>query len=206
MRRLLIALLFFASLVSIRSAWYQDNLLAVDIDNKQQVLAQENKTAQDENVDKAEAPVEEVMPPDDSEGDLKEIKAYREVLENKQKELEVIKLDLEKSNLILKKRQTEKEIYEINKALPQGEPEASSLPGSVIQGAKDSLVDASDIKIQLLLIADNLKKGQISLKGAPYSFKEGDCIASKLTAEEIKPSGITFKQHDGSLFKLNFVN
>jgi len=124
MRRLLIALLFFASLVSIRSAWYQDNLLAVDIDNKQQVLAQENKTAQDENVDKAEAPVEEVMPPDDSEGDLKEIKAYREVLENKQKELEVIKLDLEKSNLILKKRQTEKEIYEINKALPQGEPEA----------------------------------------------------------------------------------
>lgn len=207
MRKLLIALLFFASMANIKSAWCQDNLLAVDIGNKQQALAQENKTpAKDENSVESEAPVEEVKPLDDSEQDLKEIKAYREVLENKQKELEVIKLDLEKSNLMLKKRQAEKEIYEINKALPQGKTEVSSLPGSSIQGVKDSLVDTSDIRIQLLVIADNLKEGQISLKGAPYGFKEGDCVASKLTVEEINPSGVTFKQPDGSVFKLNFIN
>lgn len=194
-------------MASIRNAWCQDNLLAVDIGNKQQALAQENKTlAKDENSVESEAPVEEVNLLDDSEQDLEKIKAYREVLENKQKELEVIKLDLEKSNLMLKKRQAEKEIYEINKALPQGKTEVSILPGSSIQGVKDSLVDTSDIRIQLLVIADNLKEGQISLKGVPYSFKEGDCVASKLTVEEINPSGVTFKQPDGSVFKLNFIN
>ena len=80
------------------------------------------------------------------------------------------------------------------------------MPGSSTQGVKDSLVDASDIKIQLLLIADDLKEGQVILKNAPYSFKEGDTIALKLTAEKIESSGVTFKQPDGSILKLNFIN
>jgi len=57
-----------------------------------------------------------------------------------------------------------------------------------------------------LLIADNLREGQISLKGSPYVFKEGDSIASKLTVAQIEPTGITFKQVDGSTLKLNFIN
>jgi hypothetical protein len=204
MRRLLIALLFFASLVSIRNAWCQDNLLAVDIDSKQQALAQENKIpAQDENVDKSEAPVEEVMPLDDSEQDLKEIKAYREVLEHKQKELEIIRLDLEKSNLLLKKKEAEKEIYQIEKTLPQGKKEEIS---GFIEGVKEPLLDLSDIKIQLLLISDDLKEAQVSLKGVNYSFKEGDTIASRLTAEKIDATGVVFTQQDGSILKLNFLN
>lgn len=208
MRRLLVLFLFVTALAGFKYAYCQDNLLAVDVvENKQKALTQENKTpAKDENSGKAEAPAEEVKPLDDSEQDLKEIKAYRELLENKQKELEVIKLDLEKSDLMLKKRQAEKEIFEIDKFLPQGKAEVSSLPGSSGQGAKDSLVDTSDIKIQLLLIADDLKEGQISFKGLPYSFKEGDIIASKLTVQEIEPSGVTFKQPDGNIFKLNFIN
>ena len=178
-----------------------------DIDNKQKALTQENKPlAQDENSSKVEVPVEEVKPLDDSEGGLEKIKAYREILENKQKELEVIKLDLEKSDLMLKKRQAEKEIYEIDKALPQGKTEVPSISGSLTPGAKESLVDTSDIKIQLLVIADNLKEGQLSLKGLPYSFKEGDSIASRLTVEQIEPSSVTFRQPDGSNFKLNFIN
>ena len=208
MRKLLCLLLFFVFMVGFKYVYCQDNLLAVDIiDNKQKVLSQENKPlAKDENSSKVEVPSEEVKPLDDFEGGLEKIKAYREVLENKQKELEVIKLDLEKSDLMLKKRQAEKEIYEIDKSLPQSKAEVSSMPGSFIQGAKESLVDTSDIKIQLLVIADNLKEGQISLKGSPYSFKEGDSIASKLTVEQIEPSGVTFKQPDGSNFKLNFIN
>jgi len=208
MRRLLFLSLFVIALAGFKYAYCQDNLLAVDVvDNKQKTLTQEDKPlAKDENASKVEAPAQEVKPLDDSEQDLEKIKAYREVLENKQKELEVIKLDLEKSDLMLKKRQAEKEIFEIDKSLPQGKSEASSLPGSSAQAAKESLVDISDIKIQLLLIADGLKEGQVSLKGAPYSFKEGDVIASKLTAERIEPSGVTFKQPDGSIFKLNFVN
>ena len=208
MKKLLFLFLFFMAMTGFKYAYCQDNILAVDtIDNKQKALTQENKPlAKDENPSKAETPLEEVKPLDDSEGDLEKIKAYREVLENKQKELEVIKLDLEKSDLMLKKRQAEKEIYEIDKALPQANSEAPSMPGSLAQGIKEPLVDTSDIKIQLLVIADDLKEGQLSLKGSPYSFKEGDSIASKLTVEQIEPSGVTFKQPDGSNFKLNFIN
>ena len=208
MKKLLFLFLFVTVLAGFKYAYCQDNLLAVDVvRDKQKALTQENKTpAKDENLGKVEAPLEEVKPFDDSEGDLKEIKAYREVMENKQKELEVIRLDLEKSDLLLKKRQAEKEIFEIDKALPQGKTELSSLPGSALQGAKESLVDAADIKIQLLVIADNLKEGQLSLKNVPYSFKEGDVVASKLTVEQIEHSGVTFKQPDGSILKLNFVN
>ena len=208
MRRLLVLFLFVTALVGFKYAYCEDNILAVDVvNNKQKVLTQENKPlTNDENSVKAEAPVEEAKPLDDSEQDFEKIKAYREALENKQNELEVIKLDLEKSDLMLKKRQAEKEIFEIDKSLPQGKTEVSSLPGSSSQGVKDSLVDASDIKIQLLLIAGDLKEGQVILKNAPYSFKEGDTIASKLTAEKIESSGVTFKQPDGSILKLNFIN
>ena len=208
MRRLLVLFLFVTALSGFKYAYCEDSILAVDVvNNKQKVLTQENKPlTNDENSVKAEAPVEEAKPLDDSEQDFEKIKAYREALENKQNELEVIKLDLEKSDLMLKKRQAEKEIFEIDKSLPQGKAEVSSLPGSSTQGVKDSLVDASDIKIQLLLITDDLKEGQVILKNAPYSFKEGDTIASKLTAEKIESSGVTFKQPDGSILKLNFIN
>ena len=51
-------------------------------------IADENKPlTNDENSVKAEAPVEEAKPLDDSEQDFKKIKAYREALENKQNEL-----------------------------------------------------------------------------------------------------------------------
>jgi len=209
MRKILFLLLFVISAGGFKYAYCQDNLLAVDvIDSKQKTQAQVNKTLpKDENFNKAqETVVEEPKLPDDSEQDLKRIKAYRELLDNKQKELEIIRLDLEKSNLLLKKKEAEKEIYQIDKSLPQGKKEEVSMPGSLIQGVKEPLIDSSDIKIQLLVIADNLKEGQISLKGAPYRFKEGDCIASKLTVAQIDPSGVTFKQLDGSVFKLNFIN
>ena len=208
MRKTLFLFIFVVAAAGFKYAYCQDNLLAVDaLAGKQKALTQENKApVKDENSGEAEAPIEQVKPLEDSDRDLKEIKAYREVLENKQKELGVIRLDLEKSDLMLKKRQAEKEIYEIDKALPQGKAGVSSLPGASNQAAKEALVDASDIKIQLLVIADNLKEGQVSLKGTPYSFKEGDSVASKLTVEKIEPSGVTFKQPDGSTLKLNFIN
>ncbi len=209
MKRLLFLLVFVMAVAGFKCGYCQDNLLAVDkIDNKTKVQVQEDKTLpKEQNPVQAGVALEEVKQADDAgEQDLENIRAYREVLENKQKELEVIKLDLEKSDLMLKKRQAEKEIFEIDKALPQGKSDVSSVSGGLTQGTKAPLVDASDIKIQLLVIADNLKEGQISLKGSPYVFKEGDSIASKLTVEQIEPSGVTFKQVDGSSFKLNFIN
>ena len=209
MKRLLFLLVFVMAVTGFKCAYCQDNLLAVDkIDNKTKVQVQEDKILpKEQNPVQAGVALEEVKPADDSsEQDLENIRAYREVLENKQKDLEVIKLDLEKSDLMLKKRQAEKEIFEIDKALPQGKSDVSSVSGGLNQGEKVSLIDPSDIKIQLLVIADNLKEGQISLKGSPYVFKEGDSIASRLTVEQIEPTGVTFKQVDGSSFKLNFIN
>ncbi len=209
MKRLVFLLLFVAALAGFKFGYCQDNLSAIDkIDNKAKVQTQTDKVIpKAESPLQSEAPQEEIRPADDSgDEDLENMKAFREALENKQKELEVIKLDLEKSDLLLKKRQAEKEIFEIDKALPQGKSDVSSVSGGLNQGEKVSLVDPSDIKLQLLVIADNLKEGQISLKNSPYVFKEGDSIASKLTVERIEPTGVTFKQVDGNTFKLNFVN
>ena len=208
MRRILLLLLFCVSTPVFNHAFCQDNLLAVDVaGNKTKAGDEAGKTVlKEENIKKPEVPLEELKPVDDSEAYFEKMKAYREVLENKQKELEVIKLDLEKSDLMLKKKQAEKEIFEIDKAVPQAKSENSSLTGGSLEGVKVPLVDASDIKIQLILLSDNLKEGQISLKGASYVFKEGDSIVSKLTVEKIGPSDITFKQIDGSALKLNFIN
>ena len=69
MRKLLFLFLFFMAMTGFKYAYCQDNILAVDkIDNKQKALTQENKPlAKDENSSKAEAPLEEVKPLDDSE-------------------------------------------------------------------------------------------------------------------------------------------
>lgn len=206
MRRLLIVISIFVSIAAFRYAWCEDNLLAVDvIADKQKALEPAEKTVQDENSGKPQEPVikDQAKPADDFDQDLARIKAYHELFDNKQKELELIRLDLEKSNLLLKKKEAEKEIYQIEKVLPQGKKEEVS---GFAQGIKEPLVDASDIKIQLLLISDDLKEAQASLKGVNYSFKEGDIIASRLTAEKIDPAGVIFKQQDGSILKLNFIN
>ena len=67
-------------------------------------------------------------------------------------------------------------------------------------------IDSSDIKIQLLVISDNLKEGQISMKGVLYSFREGDSLPLKLTVEKIETSGVTLRQADGAVLKLNFMD
>jgi len=201
-------LLLVMSAAGFKYAYCQDNLLAVDkIDNGLRSQTQEDKTIpQALTPGKAEALAEEAEPADDSEESFEKIRAYREALENKQKELEVIRLDLEKSGLLLKKKQAEKEIFEIDKVLPQIKTDAASGVDPLVPAVKEPLLDAADVKILLLVIADSLRKGRISLKGVPYSFKEGDSIAAKLTVEGIEPSGVAFRQVDGSILKLNFIN
>lgn len=210
MRKFLFVCLFLISIFSIfvfKYASCEDNLLAVNvIPHKEKAKVQPDEVIQKEdNADKAREPMAQLKQDDDCEKDLEKIKAYHELIDNKQKELEVIKLDLEKNSLLLKKKEAEKEIFEIDKALPQAKKGISEA-ASFIQDVKEPLVEPSDIKVQLLLISDNLKEGIISLKGTPYSFKEGDSIASKLTVETIDSSGIAFKQPDGSILKVNFTN
>lgn len=186
----------------------EDNLLAVDVAKpKQETAVNENKTIQnDDATNKSPGPaLQEQKSEEEQDKGLKKIQAYRDFIETKQKEIEGIKLDLEKSDLLLKKKEAEKQIYEIEKALPQSGKE-ETMDASSLHEAKQSSIERSDIKILLLLISDSLKEGIVSLKGVPYGFKEGESIASKLTADKIEPDGITFRQDDGAAFKLIFIN
>ena len=107
----------------------------------------------------------------------------------------------------LKERQAQKEIRQIDKVLPHGtKKEGVSTGKDTAESLKEENVDPSDIKIQLLLVADSLKEGQISLKNTIYSFKEGDTIASKLRVEKIETQGITLKEPDGTVLKVNFMD
>jgi len=203
MRNFLILSLVFFSTMIFGNAQAQNNLSAVDVlDKKQEETSQPDKPLPQEKAMDDTLLAQEKQIPAESE-DMEKIRAYHELFNRRQKELELIKLELEKSSLLLKKKEAEKELYQIEKMLPQGKKEDFS---ASFQDTKESLVDISEIKIQLLLISGDLKEGQISLKGNTYFFKEGDTIASKLTAEKIEPSGVTFKQQDGSILKLNFIN
>ncbi len=204
MRNFLILSLTLLSMLIFGNAQAQNNLSAVDVlDNQQKDTGQPGNTSPQDLTSEDKPVIQDKEGPAQAEQDLEKIRAYHELLNSRQKELELIKLDLEKSSLLLKKKEAEKELYQIEKMLPQAKKEEFS---ASFHDAKEPLIDASDIKIQLLLISADSKKGQISLKGNTYFFKEGDVIASKLTAEKIDSSGVTFKQQDGSVLKVNFIN
>ena len=206
MRKMILLIMIFELFFS--QGYCQDNLLAVDIPTqKEKSVKQEEKKVmpKEDNKEKTEAVLEEAAQEDDTDKDLDKIKAYRLFMENRQKELEAIRFELEKSGLVLKKKENEKKIYDIEKDLPESTKTGLSqnIPLSSI---KEPAFEAADIKILLLLINGLKKEGIITLKGTPYTFQEGETIASKLTVERITQSGITFKQPDGESLKVNFIN
>jgi len=207
MRRILVTFVFFVSVLSFKCAYSEDNLLAVDTGyNKESVISEDKSVQKAEDDDKALEPQETPLAGDDSDKELEKIKTYRELIQNKQKELEVVKLDFEKTSLILKKKEAEKEIYQIGNVIPGSAEEDGSIGNGSFQDVKDVSIDSSDIKIQLLVISDNLKEGQISIKGVLYSFREGDSLPLKLIVEKIETSGVTLRQADGAVLKLNFMD
>ena len=206
-RILLVALLLVSCLPLYKYAYSEDNLLALDTGfDKNKAVVPDKTIQKDETSDKT-IKSEDQAAPDDSDKELEKMRSYRELIQGRQKEVDLIKLDLEKSSLLLKERQAQKEIYQIDKALPTGaNKEGSSTGKATAEGLKEEGIDPSDVKIQFLLIADNLKEGQISLKNTVYNFKEGETIASKLRVEKIEREGITFREPDGTALKVNFMD
>ena len=206
MRKMILLIMIFELFFS--QGYCQDNLLAVDIlaQKEKPVKQEEKKIIPKEGLEKkVEAVLEEADREDDTDKDLNKIKAYRLFMENRQKELESIRFELEKSGLLLKKKENEKKIYDIEKDLPESTKEGLS-QNVPLSSIKEPSFEVADIKILLLLINGAQKEGIITLKGTPYTFQEGETIASKLTVERIAPSGITFKQCDGSSLKVNFID
>ena len=206
-RILLVALLLVSCLPLYKYAYSEDNLLALDTGfDKKKAVVPDKIIQKDETSDKAIKP-EEQGAPDDSDKELEKMRSYRTLIQGKEKELDLIKLDLDKDNLLLKERQAQKEIRQIDKVLPQGiKKEVTSGGKDTAESLKEENIDPSDVKIQLLLIADSLKEGQLSIKNTIYSFKEGDTIASKLRVEKIEAQGITLKEPDGTVLKVNFMD
>ena len=206
MRNILFVSLFFVSILSFKYAYCEDDLLAVNVSYDKEKAPPLDKIApKNEESDKTVSIEEKTLPDDESDKELERMKAYRNLVQDKQKELEVIKLELERENLLLKKKEAEKGIYQIDKALPGGAKKDGISMGSV-QDVAGSSIDTSDIKIQLLVITDNLKEGQLTLKGALYGFKEGDVIASKFTVEHIEAKSVTLKEPNGEILKVNFMD
>ena len=207
MRKILVIFVFFVSVLSFKCAYSEDNLLAVDTGySKESVISTDKSVQKAEDDDKALEPQEAPLAGDDSDKELEKMKTYRELIQNKQKELEVVKLDFEKTSLILKKKEAEKEMYQIDNFIPGSAKEGGSIGSGSFQDVKDVSLDSSNIKIQLLVISDNLKEGQISMKGVLYNFREGDSLPLKLTVEKIETSGVTLRQADGAVLKLNFMD
>lgn len=207
MRRLLVLLFLLISFSAPKLSWCEDNLLAVDVPSQTAKDAVESLPPALQTEKPAEPALskqEDLSLEESPDQELEKMRSHREFIDERLKELEVIRLELEKSNLLLKKKEAQKQIYEIDKALPQDKNDGVSI-GSGLTG-KEKLVDPSDIKIKLLLISGNLKEGLLSLKGTPYAFKEGSFLASKLTVEKIEPDGVTFRQPDESSLKIDFLN
>ena len=206
-RILLVTLLLVSCLPLYKYAYSEDNLLALDTGlDKKKAVAPDNVIEKDEISDKV-IKTEDQTAPDDSDKELEKMRSYRELIQGKEKELDLIKLDLEKDNILLKERQAQKEISQIDKAFPGNAKKGVSSGGKDIgEGLKEESIDPSEIKIQLLLVADGLKEGQITLKNTIYNFKEGDTIASKLKIEKIEAESITLKEPDGTVLKLNFMD
>ena len=206
-RILLVTLLLVSCLPLYKYAYSEDNLLALDTGfDKNKAVVPDKTIQKDETSDKT-IKSEDQAAPDDSDKELEKMRSYRELIQGKEKELDLIKLDLEKDNILLKERQAQKEISQIDKAFPGNAKKGVSSGGKDIgEGLKEESIDPSDIKIQLLLVTDDLKEGQISFKNTLYNFKEGDTIASKLRVEKIEAQGITLREPDSTVLKLNFMD
>lgn len=203
---LLVVLVFVSGLLLYKCAYSEDNLLALDESlNKKEASIPDKSVKQGEDSSNTIKTEEQKPTGYDSDKNLEKMRSYRRHIENKQKELDLIKLDLEKSDLLLKEKETREKIYQIDKVLPQGSVDASGGKG-IGQDLKEEVIDPSDIKIQLLVISGNLKEGQISFKNTVYNFKEGDVIASRLTVEKIETEGLVLRETNGEVLKLKFID
>lgn len=206
MRKFLTLSLIFIFSVAPRLVWAgDDNLLAVDIPGqKKQNPGQESKVLPTDRPPENSAPVTSGQGNEFAK-DLEKIKAFQEAMNDRRRAIEMIRLDLEKESLILKEKQAQKQIYDIDNSLPmvkKEELQKNALSG----GLKAPLVDPADVGLAMLLISGDLKEGILTIKNTAYGFREGDCVVSKLIVSNITRDAVTFKQPDQTEFTLDFMD
>ena len=99
-RILLVALLLVSCLPLYKYAYSEDNLLSLDTGfDKKKAVAPDKIIQKDETTDKV-IKTEDEIASDDSDKELEKMRSYRTLIQGKEKELDLIKLDLDKVNLL----------------------------------------------------------------------------------------------------------
>ena len=144
---------------------------------------------------------------DETDKRVESMKAYHEALDERQKEIDIIKLDLEKQKLLLEKKEAQKHIADINENLPSGKAEsseASILSPAVKNPATDSIA-AADVKVVFIVVSDKVKEAILNIKGAQRTVRESDKISDLVTVEKISKEGVLFSSSSGTGFTVNFI-
>ena len=160
-----------------------------------------NKEKQDRN---QEVEMELVEDLDDTDKRVEDMKAYHDILDSKQKEIDIIKLDLEKQRLLLEKKEAQKKIQDIVSGASAGERIEDAAVFMTRKTETTAFFPEEDIKILLLVVTDNLKEAMVAVNGRQNTVYEGVKIDNNLTVESIKNTGIVFKRENGETFVRNF--
>ena len=93
MKRVLLVVLFLVcGFLLCRYAYCEDNLLALDTSySKKTAVVADKNVQKDEAIDKVIKPLDQI-PPDDSDKELEKMRSYRELIQGRQKEVDLIKL------------------------------------------------------------------------------------------------------------------
>ena len=175
---------------------------AGEADNPLPQIQEEKKEAQTKEAEEKTFQEDKM---DDADRRVEDMKTYHDILDNKQKEIDIIKLDLEKQKLLLEKKEAQKKIQDISAGLPAGEKmeNASMLIKQKVELTKQA--GEEDIKILLLVLADNLKEAIVSAGGRQSTVYEGTKIAEGITVESINKTGVVFKRENGDIFVRSFI-
>lgn len=119
----------------------------------------------------------------------KEFERMREFMrqeEERIKQIKMLNLDLERANLELKKRQVDAQLAELGPK--QG---TTALPAA-------DLPKAPIIKLNGIVMAQDMQRAWITVDGTQSFFKEGQAIGTGLTLRKIAPDSVVVEHADGN--------
>ena len=106
--------------------------------------------------------------------------SYQKDLEAKQKEIDLLALELQKTDLVLKRKELQKKISEI---------ELSEDSRQISDNKKDPAA-AGDFKVSLVFITPQSKEAVLERAGEKIRVREGDSIYNNIFVKEITGDGV----------------
>jgi|GEM_PF-4204015 len=121
--------------------------------------------------------------------------SYQKDLEAKQKEIDLLALELQKTDLVLKRKELQKKISEV---------ELSEDSRQISDNKKDPAA-AGDFKVSLVFITPQSKEAVLERAGEKIRVREGDSIYNNIFVKEITGDGVLLAI-EGSSRKIPYVS